>query len=162
MTNGTCGAASGRFGGTGICDLNSRVSWRAKRAGRLASLRAHSRPTLPTSTCIPGKTVFDARELDRHNFGSQRAPALSWSRSMMLVPLNPNYARPHRRAFTPALEREWREASGAATFRFVWAAPSVASASIAHGQYLVTLDALRALCAPLLAYYRGSATHREL
>ena len=95
---------------------------------------------------------------------------------MLLVPLNPNYpgidvllwdakscvlvgvqitvrARPHKMSFTAALERAWVEASGATTFRFVWAAPSVDATSIARGQYVVTLDALRVVCAPLLAHY---------
>ena len=123
------------------------------------------------------ETVFDARTLVRHNFGSQRVPGdVPWGQNLLLVPLNPNYpgvdvllwdvqthtlvgvqftvrARPHRMSFTPALEREWCVASGAATFRFVWAAPSVDSTSIERGQYLVTLDALRELCAPLLAHY---------
>ena len=121
--------------------------------------------------------VFDAKALSRHDFGSQGVPGgIPWRENLLLVPLNSNYpgvdvllwdvqtrtlvgvqfavrARPHRMSFTPALERAWCAASGATTFRFVWAAPSVASTSITRGQYLVTLDVLRVLCAPLLAHY---------
>ena len=61
--------------------------------------------------------------------------------------------RSHPMTFTSQMQDAWVAASGAKTFRFVWATPSVDSTSIERGQYLVTLDALRVLCAPLLAHY---------
>ena len=123
------------------------------------------------------ETVFEARALVRYNFGSQHVPGgIRWSQNLLLVPLNPNYPgvdvllwdaiscvlvgvqftvgkRSHPMTFTSQMQDAWVAASGAKTFRFVWATPSVDSTSIERGQYLVTLDALRVLCAPLLAHY---------
>jgi hypothetical protein len=126
------------------------------------------------------EAVIDAAALTLHRFGSQGVPGdIAWNRSLLLVPLNPNYpgvdlllwdvrsrtlvgmqftvrTRAHKMSFSPALEQAWCAASGATTFRFVWAARSTTSTAIRGGHYFVDLDALASLCAPLLRHYEAA------